>query len=49
MRHVLAAPQLFRNSMLWQLQRRYFSERGARAWRDEKVPHYITSNPTSRF
>jgi tetratricopeptide (TPR) repeat protein len=45
-RHVLEPPQLFRNSMLWELQRRYFSERGARAWRDEEVPHYITSNPT---
>lgn len=45
-RHVLEAPQLFRHSMLWELQRRYFSERGARAWRDDEVPHYITSNPT---
>ncbi|WP_034292934.1 tetratricopeptide repeat protein [Herbaspirillum sp. RV1423] len=44
--HILEQPQPFRDSMLWELQRRYFSERGARAWRDEEVPHYITSNPT---
>eukprot|EP01037_Dinobryon_pediforme_P024283 gene24283-26029_t len=36
----------FRQSLLWELQRSYFNERGAHAWRDEEVPHYITSNPT---
>lgn len=44
-RHVLESPRPFRSSMLWALQRRYFSERGVAAWRDEEVPHYITSNP----
>jgi tetratricopeptide (TPR) repeat protein len=36
----------FGASLLWQLQRRFFDERGVGAWRDGVVPHYITSNPT---
>lgn len=44
--YMLERDQLFRKSLLWELQSRYFSERGVQAWRDEEVPHYITSNPT---
>ncbi|WP_169801838.1 tetratricopeptide repeat protein [Herbaspirillum chlorophenolicum] len=44
--HVLEHARPFSASLLWQLQRRYFSERGASAWRQGEVPHYITSNPT---
>lgn len=36
----------FSQSMVWQLQRRYFAERGVDAWRHGEVPHYVTSNPT---
>ena len=32
-------------SCLWDLQRRYFDERGIRAWSEAVVPQYITSNP----
>jgi hypothetical protein len=43
--HVLQGPQPFAQSMLWDLQRRYFAERGVDAWRQGEVPHYVTSNP----
>lgn len=31
--------------LLWSLQRRFFESQGIRAWRDEIVPDYITTNP----
>ncbi len=31
-------------SILWEMQRRYFEGRGIEAWRKGVVPHYITSN-----
>ncbi|MFZ6757881.1 tetratricopeptide repeat protein [Undibacterium sp. Ji50W] len=31
-------------SLLWRLQRRFFSEQSIDAWRHSIVPHYITSN-----
>lgn len=33
-------------SLLWELQRRYFAERGIEAWASGEVPQYVTSNPT---
>ncbi|MGO4711444.1 tetratricopeptide repeat protein [Bradyrhizobium sp. 2TAF24] len=36
----------FSQSLIWQLQQRYFAERGVDAWRQGEVPHYVTSNPT---
>ena len=39
------AEQRFSASMLWDLQRLYFAERGVDAWRQGEVPHYVTSNP----
>jgi tetratricopeptide (TPR) repeat protein len=33
-------------SVLWDLQWRYYEEQGADAWRNGQVPHYATSNPT---
>jgi tetratricopeptide (TPR) repeat protein len=44
--HVLEEQRPFSASLLWQLQRRYFTERGIEAWRQGEVPHYVTSNPT---
>lgn len=32
-------------SMLWPVQRRYYSRQGIDAWSRSKVPHYITCNP----
>jgi len=32
-------------SMLWHLQREYFTRQGITAWRDGAVPHHITSSP----
>ncbi len=43
---ILDHPQEFSRSLLWQLQQRYFTERGVEAWRQGEVPHYVTSNPT---
>ena len=44
--YLLEEGQAFSRSLLWDLQRDYFFGRGADAWRQEEVPHYITSNPT---
>lgn len=38
--------QPFSQSLLWTLQRDYFTQRGINAWSQGEVPHYITSNPT---
>ncbi|MBR1218545.1 hypothetical protein JQ557_11130 [Bradyrhizobium sp. U87765 SZCCT0131] len=43
---VLEKRARFSRSMIWQLQQRYFAERGIDAWRLGEVPHYVTSNPT---
>src|SRR5215469_1859944 len=32
-------------SLMWRLQREFYSRRGIRAWTDDKVPSFITSNP----
>ncbi|MFZ6658780.1 tetratricopeptide repeat protein [Undibacterium sp. TJN19] len=44
--YILEEHQPFAKSLLWQMQRHYFNQRGANAWRHEEVPHYVTSNPT---
>jgi tetratricopeptide (TPR) repeat protein len=44
-RFVLEERAVFSRSLLWELQRRYFAERGVEAWRQGEVPHYIVSNP----
>lgn len=36
--------QVFSQSVLWDLQKRYFATKGADAWNDEGVPDYITTN-----
>lgn len=35
----------FSEAPIWELQRRYFEEQGLRAWNNDQVPQYITSNP----
>lgn len=35
----------FSQSPIWQLQTDYFEKAGIKAWQNEEVPHYITSNP----
>jgi tetratricopeptide (TPR) repeat protein len=45
-RYLLEENQVFSQSILWDLQKRYFAIKGAEAWRDDDgVPDYITSNP----
>ncbi len=43
--YLLEKQQPFSQSLIWQLQRDYFSEVGIDAWSSGVVPHYITSNP----
>lgn len=42
---ILETRRRLSQSHLWRLQRRFFSERGPRAWSEGIVPHYISSNP----
>jgi hypothetical protein len=42
---VLEAGRRLSDSFVWQLQRRFYAERGLAAWRDNVVPHYVTNNP----
>ncbi len=37
--------QRFSESILWKLQRKFFSQQGIKSWSKAIVPHYITSNP----
>jgi tetratricopeptide (TPR) repeat protein len=43
-RFLLEDRQRLSSSMLWRLQRRFFSEQSINAWRQGIVPHYVTSN-----
>ncbi len=38
--------QRFSKSIVWKLQNKYYEDRGADAWRQGEVPHYVTTNPT---
>ncbi|MGB8645585.1 MAG: tetratricopeptide repeat protein [Anaerolineae bacterium] len=44
-KYVLQEPVRLSQSMLWQLQRRFFERRGHAAWGSHIVPSYITTNP----
>lgn len=44
-KHILERNRRFSESLLWKLQRNFFDRRGAQAWTEGIVPHYITSNP----
>ncbi|MGF7047831.1 tetratricopeptide (TPR) repeat protein [Paenibacillus sp. DS2015] len=35
----------FSEAPIWDLQRTYFEEQGMKAWNNDQVPQYITSNP----
>jgi tetratricopeptide (TPR) repeat protein len=32
-------------SLIWRLQRDFYTDRGLKAWTEDMVPHYITNNP----
>jgi tetratricopeptide (TPR) repeat protein len=40
-------PHIYRFSQapIWELQRKYFEEQGVKAWQNDEVPQYISSNP----
>lgn len=42
--HLVEDYTAFDQSLLWDLQRRFFEEKGADAWSEGIVPHYVTSN-----
>ena len=44
--YLLEQRQVFSQSLLWDLQQRYFAEKGIEAWRQDEVPFYVTSSPT---
>lgn len=35
----------FSEAPIWDVQKKYYEEEGTRAWRNDQVPQYITSNP----
>lgn len=48
-RALLQVPTRFSESMLWDLQRQFFTEQGIDAWSNGTVPHYITSSSYMAF
>jgi len=44
-RKVLEADVPLSRSLIWRLQREFYSRRGIHAWTDDKIPSFITSNP----
>lgn len=44
-RHVLGAGQRLSHSLLWELQRAFYSNHGVDAWRKGHVPYRITNSP----
>src|SRR5947209_15608038 len=43
--HVLGEKQRLSESLLWQVQRNFYTQHGADAWRSGSLPFEITSNP----
>lgn len=43
--HLLEADKPLSQSLLWQMQRRYFLRSGVQAWQDDIVPSDISANP----
>ena len=35
----------FSEAPIWNIQRQYYEEEGTKAWNNDQVPQYITSNP----
>lgn len=44
--YLLAGAQPFGQSLLWDIQQAYYADKGVQAWREDELPHYVTSNPT---
>lgn len=43
-RHEVEASTPFSESLIWQLNRDYYTQEGPKAWRDGTVPHHLTSS-----
>ena len=44
--YLIAEAQPFAQSLLWDIQQAYYADKGVQAWRQDELPHYVTSNPT---
>ena len=44
-KNIIEGDRRLSQSLLWQIQRLYFERSGMAAWRDDVVPHSISSNP----
>ena len=44
-RYIVAADQRLSQSLIWEIQRQYFQQKGMMAWQTDEVPHTISSNP----
>jgi len=44
--YLIAEAQPFAQSLLWDIQQAYYADKGIQAWREDELPHYVTSNPT---
>ena len=42
--HLVEAEKPFSQSLIWQLNRDYYQEKGINAWRQGEVPHNLTSS-----
>ncbi len=43
--YLLEQSQSFSNSLIWDLQKKFYARQGIEAWRKGVVPQYITNNP----
>lgn len=43
--HIVEADRRLSQSIIWDIQRRYFLQNGMKAWQDDVVPHTISSSP----
>ncbi|MDJ0754132.1 MAG: hypothetical protein QNJ45_11475 [Ardenticatenaceae bacterium] len=44
-RNIIDADKPLSQSIIWEMQRRYFLQNGMRAWQDDVVPHQISCSP----
>lgn len=42
--YLIESPRPFSESLIWDLNRKYYQDIGIAAWQNDKVPHHLTSN-----
>lgn len=43
-KYIIEAEKPFSDSLIWQLNRKFYDGKGIDAWRQDRVPHHLTSN-----